>query len=93
LRDPGDVISAAFAAIFAVLNAAMSIVSYRWGLQAAELPEAEEAVLTPEERYALHERMQKRMNRWRIAAFGHVQISPFREGRERDARSTSQEEG
>jgi hypothetical protein len=49
---------------------------YRIGLSEAEAPEAEERELTPEERYALRERMQRRINRWRAAAFGRIYLTP-----------------
>jgi hypothetical protein len=49
---------------------------YRIGLREAEAPEAEERELTPEERYALRERMQRRINRWRAAAFGRIYLTP-----------------
>jgi len=49
---------------------------YRIGLREAEAPEAEVRELTPEERYALRERMERRINRWRVAAFGRIYLSP-----------------
>ena len=49
---------------------------YRIGLREAEAPEAEERELAPEERYALRERMQRRINRWRVAAFGRIYLTP-----------------
>ena len=55
---------------------------YRIGLSEAEAPEAEERELTPEERYALRERMQRRINRWRVAAFGRIYLTPHARRRE-----------
>ena len=55
---------------------------YRIGLSEAEAPEAEERELTPEERYALRERMQRRVNRWRVAAFGRIYLTPRARRRE-----------
>ena len=55
---------------------------YRIGLSEAEAPEAEERELTPEERYALRERMQRRINRWRAAAFGRIYLTPHARRRE-----------
>ncbi|MFZ8839170.1 MAG: hypothetical protein ACO2PM_09725 [Pyrobaculum sp.] len=55
---------------------------YRIGLSEAEAPEAEERELTPEERYALRERMQRRINRWRVAAFGRIYLAPRARRRE-----------
>jgi hypothetical protein len=55
---------------------------YRIGLSEAEAPEAEERELTPEERYALRERMQRRINRWRAAAFGCIYLTPRARRRE-----------
>jgi hypothetical protein len=72
-----------------LLNAAVAasvvgstLMLYRIGLSEAEAPEAEERELTPEERYALRERMQRRINRWRAAAFGRIYLSPRARRRE-----------
>jgi hypothetical protein len=62
------------AAVASVVGSTLML--YRIGLSEAEAPEAEERELTPEERYALRERMQRRINRWRVAAFGRIYLSP-----------------
>jgi hypothetical protein len=59
-----------------------TLMFYRIGLREAEAPEAEVRELTPEERYALRERMQRRVNRWRVAAFGRVYLAPRARRRE-----------
>jgi len=59
-----------------------TLMLYRIGLSEAEAPEAEERELTPEERYALRERMQRRINRWRAAAFGRIYFAPSARRRE-----------
>jgi hypothetical protein len=80
LRDPLNI-------YLMLLNAAVSVAGlpfmlYRIGLREAEAPEAEERELTPEERYALRERMQRRVNRWRAAAFGRIYLTPRARRRE-----------
>ena len=59
-----------------------TLMLYRIGLSEAETPKAEERELTPEERYALRERMQRRVNRWRVAAFGNIHLTPRARRRE-----------
>ncbi len=78
-ENPGDVMWAVFAALTAAFHTAASIAFYHMGLQEVELPE--KRTPTPEERYALRERMYRRMNRWRIAAFGRISLR--RPGRRR----------
>ena len=76
LRDPLDIflILLNAAAVASVVGSTLML--YRIGLREAEAPEAEERELTPEERHALRERMQRRINRWRAAAFGRIYLAP-----------------
>jgi hypothetical protein len=82
LRDPLDIflILLNAAAVASVVGSTLML--YRIGLSEAEAPEAEERELTPEERYALRERMQRRINRWRAAAFGRIYLTPSARRRE-----------
>jgi hypothetical protein len=76
LRDPLDIFLMLLNAAVAAFVVGSTLMFYRIGLSEAEAPEAEERELTPEERYALRERMQRRINRWRVAAFGRIYLSP-----------------
>jgi hypothetical protein len=76
LRDPLDIFLMLLNAAVAAFVVGSTLMLYRIGLSEAEAPEAEERELTPEERYALRERMQRRVNRWRVAAFGRIYLAP-----------------
>jgi hypothetical protein len=76
LRDPLDIYLTLLNAAAVVSAVGSTLMLYRIGLREAEAPEAEERELTPEERYALRERMQRRINRWRVAAFGRIYLTP-----------------
>jgi len=76
LRDPLDIYLTLLNAAAVASAVGSTLMLYRIGLSEAEAPEAEERELTPEERYALRERMQRRINRWRVAAFGRIYLAP-----------------
>ncbi len=80
LRDPLDIFLTLLNAAAVASVVGFTLMLYRIGLSEAEAPEAEE--LTPEERYALRERMQWRINRWRVAAFGRIYPAPRARRRE-----------
>ena len=82
LRDPLDIFLMLLNAAVAAFVVGSTLMLYRIGLSEAETPEAEERELTPEERYALRERMQRRVNRWRVAAFGSIYLTPRARRRE-----------
>jgi len=82
LRDPLDIFLMLLNAAVAAFVVGSTLMLYRIGLSEAEAPEAEERELTPEERYALRERMQRRVNRWRVAAFGRIYLPPRARRRE-----------
>ncbi len=82
LRDPLDIFIILLNAAAVASMVGSTLMFYRIGLSEAEAPEAEERELTPEERYALRERMQRRVNRWRVAAFGHTYLAPRARRRE-----------
>ena len=82
LRDPLDIFLMLLNAAVAAFVVGFPFMLYRIGLSEAEAPEAEERELTPEERYALRERMQRRVNRWRVAAFGRIYLAPRARRRE-----------
>ncbi len=82
LRDPLDIFLTLLNAAAVASVVSFTLMLYRIGLSEAEAPEAEERELTPEERYALRERMQRRINRWRAAAFGSIYPAP--RGRRRE---------
>ncbi|MFZ8807037.1 MAG: hypothetical protein ACO2PN_02895 [Pyrobaculum sp.] len=82
LRDPLDIFLMLLNAAVAAFVVGSTLMLYRIGLSEAEAPEAEERELTPEERYALRERMQRRINRWRVAAFGRIYLTPRARRRE-----------
>jgi hypothetical protein len=60
LRDPLDIFLILLNAVAVASVVGSTLMLYRIGLSEAEAPEAEERELTPEERYALRERMQRR---------------------------------
>ena len=76
LRNPLNIYHMLLNAAVAASVVGLPFMFYRIGLSEAEAPEAEERELTPEERYALRERMQRRINRWRVAAFGRIYLTP-----------------
>jgi len=76
LGDPLNIYLMLLNAAVAASVVGLPFMFYRIGLREAEAPEAEERELTPEERYALRERMQRRVNRWRVAAFGRIYLAP-----------------
>jgi hypothetical protein len=76
LGDPLDIFLMLLNAAVAASVVGLPFMLYRIGLSEAEAPEAEERELTPEERYALRERMQRRINRWRATAFGRIYLTP-----------------
>jgi hypothetical protein len=76
LGDPLNIYLMLLSALVAASVVGLPFMFYRIGLREAEAPEAEERELTPEERYALRERMQRRINRWRVAAFGRIYLAP-----------------
>ena len=76
LRDPLDIFLMLLNAAVAAFMVGSTLILHRIGLSEAEAPKAEERELTPEERYALRERMQRRINRWRVAAFGNIYLTP-----------------
>jgi hypothetical protein len=82
LRDPLNIYLVLLNAAAAASVVGLPFMLYRIGLREAEAPEAEERELTPEERYALRERMQRRINRWRVAAFGRIYLTPRARRRE-----------
>jgi len=82
LRDPLDIFLILLNAVAVASVVGSTLMFYRIGLSEAEAPEAEERELTPEERYALRERMQRRINRWRVAAFGRIYLTPHARRRE-----------
>jgi hypothetical protein len=82
LRDPLNIFPILLNAVAVASVVGSTLMLYRIGLSEAEAPEAEERELTPEERYALRERMQRRINRWRVAAFGRIYLSPRARRRE-----------
>jgi hypothetical protein len=82
LGDPLNIYLMLLNAAVAASVVGSTLMLYRIGLSEAEAPEAEEGELTPEERYALRERMQRRVNRWRAAAFGRIYLSPRARRRE-----------
>jgi hypothetical protein len=82
LRDPLDIYLTLLNAAAVASAVGLPFMLYRIGLREAEAPEAEERELTPEERYALRERMQRRINRWRVAAFGRIYLTPRARRRE-----------
>ncbi len=82
LRNPLDIFSILLNAVAVASMVGSTLMLYRIGLSEAEAPEAEERELTPEERYALRERMQRRINRWRVAAFGRIYLAPRARRRE-----------
>ena len=82
LRDPLDIYLTLLNAAAVASAVGSTLMFYRIGLREAEAPEAEERELTPEERYALRERMQRRVNRWRVAAFGRIYLTPRARRRE-----------
>jgi hypothetical protein len=82
LRNPLDIFLTLLNAVVAASVVGSTLMLYRIGLSEAEAPEAEERELTPEERYAFRERMQRRINRWRAAAFGHIYLTPRAKRRE-----------
>jgi hypothetical protein len=82
LGDPLNIFLMLLNAAVAASMVGLPFMLYRIGLSEAEAPEAEERELTPEERYALRERMQRRINRWRTAAFGRIYLTPRARRRE-----------
>jgi type IV secretory pathway TrbD component len=82
LGDPLNIFLMLLNAAVAASVVGLPFMFYRIGLREAEAPEAEERELTPEERYALRERMQRRVNRWRVAAFGNMHLTPRARRRE-----------
>jgi len=82
LRDPLNIYLTLLNAAATASVVGLTLMLYRMGLREAEAPEAEERELTPEERYALRERMQRRINRWRVAAFGRIYLTPRARRRE-----------
>ncbi len=82
LRDPLDIFLILLNAAATAFMVGSTLMLHRIGLSEAEAPEAEERELTPEERYALRERMQRRINRWRAAAFGSIYLAPRARRRE-----------
>jgi len=82
LRDPLDIFLILLNAAAVASMVGSTLMLHRIGLSEAEAPEAEERELTPEERYALRERMQRRINRWRVAAFGNMHLTPRARRRE-----------
>jgi len=82
LRDPLDIFLMLLNAAVAAFMVGSTLILHRIGLSEAEAPKAEERELTPEERYALRERMQRRVNRWRVAAFGNIHLTPRARRRE-----------
>ena len=82
LGDPLNIYLMLLNAAVAASVVGLPFMFYRIGLREAEAPEAEERELTPEERYALRERMQRRVNRWRVAAFGRIYLTPRARRRE-----------
>ena len=82
LRNPLDIFLTLLNAAAVASMVGSTLMLYRIGLSEAEAPEAEERELTPEERYALRERMQRRVNRWRAAAFGRIYLTPRARRRE-----------
>jgi len=82
LGDPLNIFLMLLNAAVAASVVGLPFMFYRIGLSEAEAPEAEERELTPEERYALRERMQRRINRWRVAAFGRIYLTPRARRRE-----------
>jgi hypothetical protein len=82
LRDPLNIYLTLLNAAATASVVGLTLMLYRIGLREAEAPEAEERELTPEERYALRERMQRRINRWRVAAFGRIYLTPRARRRE-----------
>jgi hypothetical protein len=82
LRDSLNIYLMLLNAAAAASVVGLPLMLYRIGLREAEAPEAEERELTPEERYALWERKQRRVNRWRVAAFGRIYLTPRARRRE-----------
>jgi hypothetical protein len=82
LRNPLDIFLTLLNAAAVASMVGSTLMLYRIGLSEAEAPEAEERELTPEERYALRERMQRRINRWHAAAFGRIYLTPSARRRE-----------
>jgi hypothetical protein len=82
LGDPLNIFLMLLNAAVAASVVGLPLMLYRMGLREAEAPEAEERELTPEEHYALRERMQRRVNRWRAAAFGRIYLTPRARRRE-----------
>jgi hypothetical protein len=82
LKDPLDIFLILLNAAAVASMVGSTLMLYRIGLSEAEAPEAEERELIPEERYALRERMQRRINRWRAAAFGRIYLAPRARRRE-----------
>ena len=82
LGDPLNIFLMLLNAAVAASVVGLTLMLHRIGLSEAEAPEAEERELTPEERYALRERMQRRINRWRVAAFGGIYLAPRARRRE-----------
>ncbi len=82
LRDPLNIFLMLLNAAVAASVVGLPFTFYRIGLSEAEAPEAEERELTLEERYALRKRMQRRINRWRVAAFGRICLVPRARRRE-----------
>ena len=82
LGDPLNIFLMLLNAAAAASVVGLPFMLYRIGLREAEAPEAEERELTSEERYALRERMQRRINRWRVAAFGRIYLTPRARRRE-----------
>jgi len=82
LRDPLDIFLILLNAAAVASVVGLPFMLYRIGLSEAEAPEAEERELTPEERHAPLERMQRRINRWRAAAFGRIYLTPRARRRE-----------
>jgi type IV secretory pathway TrbD component len=82
LGDPLNIFLMLLNAAVAASVVGSTLMLYRIGLREAEAPEVEERELTPEERYALRERMQRRINRWRGAAFGGIYLAPRARRRE-----------
>jgi hypothetical protein len=82
LRDPLNIFLTLLNAAAVASVVGLPFMFYRIGLSEAEAPEAEEREPTPEERYALRERMQRRINRWRVAAFGRIYLTPRARRRE-----------
>jgi hypothetical protein len=82
LRNHLDIFLILLNAVIAASMVGSTLMLYRIGLSEAEAPEVEERELTPEERYALRERMLRRINRWRAAAFGRIYLTPGARRRE-----------